>query len=162
MDDGVIGYWLEEDNGYGDGTFYAPQSADNPDPLIQTHARTPLNLLMAPGDPPRYLTLLIDPRGKVHATSGIVPTKVLEVPPDQYAGVLKKIAITFLAAPVIADGDPLHLPLPVEAGYQWSWLTRPDGAAWRESSEILAASTRPVPAATPELVEGWLKLKPQA
>jgi hypothetical protein len=161
LDDGVIGYWIEDGTGYGNGTFYAPQSADNPDPQIQTHAKAPLNLLLAPGDPPLLLTLLIDPRGKVHATSGIVPAKVLEVPPDQYAQTLKKIAVTFLTAPVLTDGDPVHLPLPAEAGYQWSWLTRPDGATWRESFEIAATSTQPVSGATPKLIEGWLKLRPR-
>ncbi|HEU5091173.1 MAG TPA: hypothetical protein VFT30_00720, partial [Nitrospira sp.] len=82
---------------------------------------------------PQILSLLIDPRGSVHATSGIVPVKAINIPPDQYGAALQSIEITFLNAPIITDAGKIHLPLPEEAGYQWSWLHDNRGK-WSEVS----------------------------
>jgi hypothetical protein len=82
---------------------------------------------------PQVLSLLIDQRGSVHATSGIVPVKAINIPPDQYAAALQAIEITFLSTPIITDAGKIHLPLPEEAGYQWSWLQDKRGE-WSEVS----------------------------
>jgi len=83
---------------------------------------------------PQILSLLIDPRGLVHATSGILPVKAINIPPDQYAAALQAIEITFLSTPIITDAGKMHLPLPDEAGYQWSWLQQDEQGTWSEVS----------------------------
>jgi hypothetical protein len=83
--------------------------------------------------PPQILTLLLDPRGKLHATCGIAPTKAIDIPPDQYAAALQAIEATFLSTPILTDNGHLNLPLPSEPGYAWSWLQR-DRAGWAEIS----------------------------
>jgi hypothetical protein len=102
---------------------------------------------------PIILSMLVDPRGGVQATSGILPAKVIGIPPDQYVPALQAIEIAFLTAPILTGVDTLDLPLPVEAGYTWSWL--PDGGNTFDPVNLQAGF------ATKQMIrEGWLKLTP--
>ena len=125
-----MGYWLEDSDGNLGSTFYAPES-DSGGTGIKSHADDPLNLLQSVGAAPQILTMLVDPRGVVHATSGILPTKVIDIPPDQYAAALQAIEITFLSTPILARQGEINLPLPTEPGYSWSWVEK-ENDAWSD------------------------------
>jgi hypothetical protein len=131
FNDGVVGYWKEAGGGYEDDIFYAPQSDPIKDGHIKTHADDPMMIYQTVDSPPQVLALLIDPRGSIHATSGIVPVKSICIPPDQYTDALAAIEITFLSAPVLTEAGKLRLPLPAEPGAEWSWLQK-KGGAWSE------------------------------
>ncbi|HWF87390.1 MAG TPA: hypothetical protein VN659_01100 [Pyrinomonadaceae bacterium] len=139
FNDGTVGYWKEKKDGtYEDNAFFAPQSDANvkfKGDHLKTHKTHPEAMVFhqtVQADP-QILTLLIDPRGSVHATSGIVPVKAINIPPHQYAEALQAIELTFLSTPIITDAGKIHLPLPEEAGYQWSWLQDVRGK-WSEVS----------------------------
>lgn len=163
LDDGLVGYWIEDEDGaYRDDVFHAPQSgmtrgAAGSGPSIQT--RTCVHRRLA--DPPLTLTVLMDPRGKLHATSGLLPTEVLEIPQELSARALGKIAVTFLTSPVLTDAAAIRLPLPAEPGYAWSFVDLPDAAGWQETATIAKTSPHATFGPPPRIVEGWLKLKPQ-
>lgn len=124
---------------------------------IHYAADTP-DLAQAIADPPQKLTMLVDPRGIVHATCGILPTKALGIPPDQYAKALQTLAITFLSAPILTGvGEKVRLPLPTEPGYAWSWLEKQQGA-WSESAPIGPVPLEATFAEAQTIREGWLKL----
>ncbi|HEY0603041.1 MAG TPA: hypothetical protein VGD58_09030, partial [Herpetosiphonaceae bacterium] len=126
INDGLVGYWLEQDGALG-ATFYAP-NADTAGESIATHAEGELVISQSLDAPPQELTMLIDPRGKIHATCGVVPVKAIDIPPAQYVDALQRIAVTFRAGPILSPPDLLALALPTEPGYDWSWLeTRGDG-----------------------------------
>jgi hypothetical protein len=81
------------------------------------------------------LTLLLDPRGGVHATTGIVPVTRVDLPPEFVAGPLKAMEVTFRLAPaltfaqptpVVAGQTPAYpnavvLPQPSEQNGTWSF-----------------------------------------
>jgi len=92
-----------------------------------------MTIFQSVNSPPQYLSMLIDPRGVVHVTSGVQPSKAISIPPDQYAPALQAIEITFLTAPILTQAGMIQLPLPAEAGYQWSWLQNHSGV-WTEIS----------------------------
>ena len=126
-------------------------------PHIHYAADTP-DLAQAIADPPQKLTMLVDPRGVVHATCGVLPTKVVAIPADQYAQALRSLAITFLTAPVLTGrGDRVNLPLPAEPGYVWSWIERNDGT-WSERSPIGPVTQEAAFQEASVIREGWLKL----
>jgi hypothetical protein len=112
--------------------------------------------------------MLIDPRGSVHATTGILPTKSISLPGDMYSAALSRIAVTFLTTPVMLT-PPLAAPapnpagarfpvrLPAESGYDWWWLTQ-DRDGWTAAQQQPAAGTKATFASPQRLVEGWLKL----
>ena len=138
FNDGTVGYWKEKDGKYEDDAFFAPQSDKKVmfkgSGHLKTHQTDPMVFYQTIVSPPQTLTLLIDPRGLVHATTGIVPAKAINIPPDQYSAALQAIEITFLNAPVLTDAGKIHLPLPDEPGYQWSWLHQDLHHTWSEVS----------------------------
>jgi len=113
-------------------------------------------LFQAIDSPPLKLTMLVDPRGSVHATTGVLPTKAIHIPPDQYAEALRSLAITFLSAPIVTAQGKINLPLPAEPGYAWSWLAK-SGDEWA-SSEIGPANLQATWSGQQEIREGWLRL----
>jgi hypothetical protein len=138
FNDGTVGYWKENGDAYEDNAFFSPQSDDETfktDHLKthRTHAEEMVFFQTVEAEP-QILSLLIDPRGVVHATTGILPVKAINIPPDQYSEALQAIEITFLSTPIITDAGKIHLPLPDEAGYQWSWLQQDVQHAWSEVS----------------------------
>jgi hypothetical protein len=116
----------------------------------------PLNITQSINSPPHKLTLLLDPRGAVHATSGILPTKAIQIPADHLVEALRNIEVTFLTAPILTDRGKINLPLPDEPGYAWSWCKKENGV-WDTVTQIGQVTTEPT-AAPQELREGWLKL----
>ena len=139
FNDGTVGYWKEDGEKYEDDVFFAPQSDDDvkfKGVHLKTHKSDPdaMVFFQTVESPPQMLSLLIDPRGLVHATTGILPAKAINIPPDQYAAALQSIEITFLSTPVLTDAGKIHLPLPDEAGYQWSWLQQDFHHTWSEVS----------------------------
>lgn len=173
FNDGLVGYWLEDEDVLSE-SFYALQSDSNTinDPQIKFHPLdNPWHIDLALKDAPKMFTMLIDPRGKVHATCGILPTKAIDVPPDQYQQALEKIEVTFLSTPILTDlialsdltslAKKINLSLPVEAGYEWSWLEKENGE-WLTISADKIGQPNPnaVFSGKQAIREGWLKLSP--
>lgn len=160
LNDGLLGYWLEGDNGSLKDIFYASQSdlEGINHPAIKFHnANNPCHIDLNVKDPPTLLTMLIDPRGKVHATTGILPTKSIDIPPDQYQQALEKIEITFFSAPILTDYGKINLALPDEVGYQWSWLEK-EKEQWSTADKIGQTNVNAIFSGKQEIREGWLKL----
>ncbi len=152
LNDGVVGYWKEKGDGYEGDIFYTPQSDHITDAHIRTHAADPAPLRQTLEDPPLMLSILLDPRGTAHVTSGVLPSKEINIPLDQYTAALQAIEVLFLSTPIVTDVGKINLPLPVEAGYQWSWAAA-DGTA-----SIGKVNLQATFAAPQEIREGWLKL----
>jgi hypothetical protein len=130
---------------------------------IQTHESDPAPIIQTLDGAPVTVSMLVDPRGVVHATSGILPAKYLEIPPDQYVPALRAIEVAFLTTPILTRAGSLALPLPVEPGYEWSWLADgtsdsgkvapADGTSDLGKVDLTARFSGPQ-----EIREGWLKL----
>lgn len=88
---------------------------------------------------PVCVAMLIDLRGKLHATRCILPTKAISLPTDQFMPALQTIEISFLVAPVLSprpstlDVLRVNLPLPPETGYDWHWVERQIDSLEREN-----------------------------
>lgn len=149
LDDGVVGFWVEDEPGSLRETFHSPQ--------LRGEDTTGLDLRL--DDEPLRLTMLVDPRGKVYATTGIVPTKVIDIPDEQYATALDNIDVTFFTAPILTHPDRLEVAVPNELDYEWSWLERqPDGWRRTSSEDLVAPNPAALLDATYELRDGWLVL----
>jgi hypothetical protein len=110
VNDGLVGYFKASD-AINASTFQAEDETDS--------------LLLSTADPQSTrLLMLVDPRAKIHATSGVLPIKSIEIPPDQYADALKKMEFTFLASPVLSPQADMKMPLPAETNSQWSFISR--------------------------------------
>ena len=132
LNDGLLGYWIENDQ-HLSGPFYSPVPTDNPDSNIRTlnSSEDDINIWRTLEDKPVCLTMLMDPRGLIHATSGVLPAKAIQLPKSQYQQALQNIGITFLTAPILTPENHVQLSLPEEPGYQWAWLEKNEQAKWK-------------------------------
>jgi hypothetical protein len=167
-DDGVLGYFLP-DGPAKYGTFYVVHFPDG------VEEGGYLKPVLAPsqesGAPPTYqgdvslkygrdpvtVTLLLDPRGNVHASTGILPVTSAALPGHLVEELMGRLAVTFQTGPVIADPGTLRLPLPAERNGTWTWLQRV-GTAWEEDAIVDADDLARLPDALLQLRDGWLRL----
>jgi phage FluMu protein gp41 len=126
-----------------------------------------------------HLGILMDPRSPVHLTTGVLPEKRIDIPPDLFADALNNIQMAFLTTPVISpepvwqapesESDelvqqPFLLTAPFQPGYEWSWLQ--PGATEKENihfpaDQIQEPRTGYFQPAGPQIIfDGWMKLQP--
>lgn len=156
VNDGVIGYWLGDSGTFENdisSTFYAPKISQS---LPQIKTGTDAYLTTNLSSEPITVTMLVDPRGNINVNTGILPSKMLNIPTEQYSAALKNIAVTFLTAPLLTPSDEIHLSLSTEPGYTWSWIDPIEG----QTSQIKKTTTTPTWNQVNRLVEGWLNLAP--
>ena len=157
MDDGLVGYFVSAPNRPGNTTFYAPAADVGGTGFVKQPTRTMLRAHAGGGGGPLLLTMLVDPRAPVHASTGILPVKAIDIPPDMYADALGNLAVTFQVAPVMSPASGVELPLPTEAGFTWSWLST-SLTGWSEGA-LATPNLKAVFSDPPQqLHEGWLKL----
>jgi hypothetical protein len=162
LNDGLVGYFVDEGGQDDYRRFYAGAAdGGKSDAVVSPDlARTALAPVAA-SDASVGITvaMLIDPRGEVHATTGVLPVKGIGIPPDLYADALARIAVTFATTPVLAADPDMALPLPDTPGFAWSWMTRnAGGTGWSNQAEIPALNPKSLPAAHQRIEEGWLRL----
>lgn len=173
LNDGLIGYFIDQhstDDTYA--KFYV-EAFDGPDghgvcaPGFD-------QLSVCAGAPQRLVTMLIDPRAPVHAATGILPVKKIEIPAAMIDTAVGRLTVGFpissVLAPRAAPGGEstaagIGLPLPDEPGYRWSFVHVGADATggppgWRELP--ISAVTRPADFAPhpQQLLDGWLRLQP--
>lgn len=162
IDDGLVGFLLENPDGsYQNGQLFSAaakaKAADPNHSVVQPTANTIQLTLNAPA--PLTLTLLMDPRCPVHATTGILPVEELSVPSDQYAQTMRSLGITFFTHPVLEKSSGLVVPLPEEAGYGWSWIELDGKTPVISPLKSQAADEFAYASYSPQtLLEGWLGL----
>jgi hypothetical protein len=109
---------------------------------------------------PVTLTLLMDPRAKVHLTTGILPKRSIELPSRVSSAAKSAKEAFFQVAPLISPGGDVSMPLPSDDFGKWSWAYRPQVTMWKEADAITAISDRAGFHPRPQQIsEGWLKLK---
>jgi hypothetical protein len=159
VDDGLIGYIIEEKgtDPYGKSTFYAPAT---PADSHGISAPSPHNIQLTLNAAPITITMLLDPRAPIHATTGILPVDSLRIPPDQFVDIMNDLQVTFFTMPVLAKRQELVVPLPAQRGFVWSWVNpanqTPTDLAENAANQIANWDYSPQ-----TLIEGWLKLSPE-
>jgi hypothetical protein len=72
---------------------------------------------------PQIITLLLDPRGDMTVTAGVLPVKRVALPPKYYQDVLDKMQLHFLASPIITPYEQLQMPLLNYTNTKWNWVS---------------------------------------
>ncbi len=174
--DGLIGYFQETDATPDFGRFYsvytAPKDGENG---ICTPENLNLNCRCSTDDTPaKTCLLLVDPKGTLNLSTGILPGRQLTLSSGFYQEALAQMSYTFLATPLLTDtaggpgtqadpSDPLSdeqgmsIPAPEEPGYCWSWVAC-QGDTWSQTKVSTDRDRAQWPPARMEILEGWLKL----
>lgn len=168
LNDGLVGYWKEtpdldgEDYTYEGNIFYATQSNLEQDNNITTDAEGINHFLQTVDAPPQRVTMLIDPRGLVHASCGVLPNQELRLPSEHFNQALQAMEVNFLSTPILSNLGELAMPLSQEPSAKWSWVSLMPSAdgieEWTEKATIKPINTRATFAQAQEASEGWLQL----
>lgn len=169
VDDGLIGYFKEGATGYNYSSFYTQAASGTGGNGVIRPDETNITLSCSKGKgafltDARHVLMLMDPRASVHATTGVLPTKAIDIPASMYTDTLSILEVTFLITPVLHGTGSLNIPLPKEEGYQWSWveeISTTEGNEWLINSDINPPTGQAVYNFTPQVItEGWLRLNP--
>lgn len=153
IDDGLLGYFKN-----GDYSHYYALMITQPTDQVTVPDETNILLSLEPPSNSINVTLLLDPRGDVHATTGILPVSSVNIPRDQYVNALQNLSLAFLTTPILCSQAQLAFPMPTEGGGDWAWLEN-DKTSWSEAKEIAKIDDRAKMGYSPQVVkEGWLKL----
>ena len=175
--DGVIGYFTGSDY----STF---NSVVAPDPALAQSYVTPIGPLGST-DAPNFIhltfaadsqelvSILVDPRASMHAITGLLPIKQVEVPAGLIEDALAQLAVSFAMGPILTnikatptqagvvatEPTAITLPSPVEQGGTWTWYERaPTGTGW-DGYDLIRANASAVLEDLPmTLREGVLQL----
>ena len=169
-DDGVIGYYLDDPNTPAN-SFQSFNTVNLPadmktDYLKQIGQDNYLKLrfvddTIASPDPTKNqvceITMLVDPRGQIHAFTGLLPVVTLNIPTEFTTPALQKMSYMFRAGPFLSSPDEVRIPRPAERKGTWAWfdyvLNATTGLAQADGKVSLST--------TPPLArEGWLKFTP--
>lgn len=172
LDDGLIGFFAQASGGgYDLTTFYSHASTAGsnvvpPRPetlLLTTTPLLPDQIGHGPNKEQQVL-MLVDPRARVHAITGILPTQTLAVPPDRAAAAIATLEFSVAVTPTLRASSGLALPLPVEPGFDAAFLEQRmagTNPVWVTLPEITPSVANAIWHYSPQtLTEGWLRFNP--
>lgn len=99
----------------------------------------------------------MDPGGKVHATSGILPRKSIGLLRDWTAGALARIAPSFRIGPVLVDPTTIRLPVVSALPKRQSWTRRDTPTTWRDDPIVAATEDATLPDQPAAAQEGYIR-----
>lgn len=138
LDDGLIGYFVADnyntfnvvtESGAAEGSYLNPIGVNN-------------NYVYLPFDQTTsmFVSMLVDPRASVHATTGVLPVIDVSLPPDFTNNALAAMNVTFRVDGILTDqkvpaGDDdatvvptILMPIPQESSSgHWSWVENDEG-----------------------------------
>ena len=164
LDDGLIGYFVGDDYTVFD---IVPAAGATPSSYLRPIG-VDGNYLYLPfdGTTSVQLSLLVDPRAPVHASTAILPVAQLAVPSALASAALARMAIDLPIHGVLTDEQiaagadaktTVLVPAPSEASGTWTWLENDEGTwtSYAVAPNDASARLSPVP---PVLRRGYLRL----
>lgn len=158
--DGLLGYYQGGDYSAFNTLHYPADISEGDSYIRQVSKSNRLNLKF--DGSAQTVTLILDPRGVVHACTGILPTISASVPQYQLENFMSQLQVTFRAGPVIGDPGALRIPRPAEQNATWSWLQRigtgDTASDWQTDTLINVTDAARLPDSALQLREGWLQM----
>lgn len=169
--DGLIGYFLPGSQGGNTpyAKFYsvaAPAESEGTDTFVQQILATSATTSTYQGDvtvqytgSPLVVTMIVDPRGSVHASSGMLPVVTASLPASAVETFIQNLDVTFSVGPLLAPAGIMSLPKPAEDRGAWSWIKASSTpGAWLQTRITNATDQALLPDQPPVIQEGWLSL----
>ncbi|WP_406276781.1 hypothetical protein OH799_06625 [Nocardia sp. NBC_00881] len=156
-DDGLVGYVLNDDYDHFDTVLEPGGGHDGYLRAIENGDRLKLAFT---GESTATLTLLMDTRAAVHATTDILPVSAVFVPQQFTDAALAAMAVNFRTGPLLiatTEHGAATLPQPATATGSWTW-TEPTGTDWT-TLPITVPDPASLPIGSdPEIRSGYLVL----
>ncbi|CAD0007107.1 hypothetical protein FLAT13_03647 [Flavobacterium salmonis] len=108
---------------------------------------------------PTKVTLLMNPSMGVHLSTGILPTKFVELFNHNSARLLSQLNISFIVAPFIAEKVAPDIPIPTSINANWKWTHKSDVMTWQNNEDLAEGKNKQILGFRKQQVyEGWLRL----
>jgi hypothetical protein len=163
LDDSLVGFWAQRDGTTDWADFYAPAAAMT-DGGVRPPAQNTVRLAprMGASEDLTVLTLLLDPRGSVHATSGVLPVEELTIPPEHYTDTIATLSLALSSHPALSASNTaaMSLALPKLSSGGWKWITI-GGDEWQTAPTAAAVSDAALNYTPQQISEGWLVIEPE-
>ncbi|HYI10876.1 MAG TPA: hypothetical protein VEK57_17585 [Thermoanaerobaculia bacterium] len=165
LDDGLIGYFVKD-------TYTAfnvvQQSGATADGYLQPIGADGNYINLPPDNTTiEYVSMLVDPRAAVHATTGILPVAEVALPPNLVDAALAAMNVTFRIDGLLTDeqvapgtgpsATTVLMPTPKGASGTWSWLEN-DKQTWNTYAIAPVDATARLSDVAPVLRSGLLQL----
>jgi len=177
-DDGLIGYF-NDDQGFGqlncvhkpidmiDAGYLKAIGGEDENYLPMkfhpevSHGVAPLTVpVVTPEAGATFVTMLMDPRAAVHATTGLLPTSTVELPPQFTQKAMETMNVTFRVGPLLTNPMKIQMPLPNVPHGDWGWLeANSQGSMAIPASVMKGGQMAELPNKPLTLRDGWLALK---
>ena len=166
LSDGLIGYFTGDDY----GRFNVVQQAVSVTNQYLAPIGANNNYIYLPfdGKTSAALSMLVDPRAAVHATTAILPVVELSLPPQFVTNALAAMSVTFQVNGALTDQTisaagttRILIPVPREKKGTWSWIEN-DGGTWTTYETGPNDTTARLSTVAPVLRRGLLQLSPGA
>ena len=101
QNDSLVLYFREKQAETDFSGFYANE--ENSYFSIRSSAHEDYNIYLSVNNPAEYLTMLVYPFGAVHAVTGVLPVKSIDLPSSYYQDFLQNFEISFRIGPVLTN-----------------------------------------------------------
>ena len=108
------------------------------------------------------LTLLMNPAGRVHLTSGVLPRKALQLARDWVAPGLSVMAPSARIGPVLIDPAKVRLPKVSAFPTDQMFTRRDTPSTWKDDPILAATQTALLPDLPHEVQEGYIRIAPDS
>lgn len=131
LDDGLIGYWMENNAAKFDNEIFGPLMAPestNSNPLINTFVNNRKLQESISIKETKIATLLLDPRSGVHCTCGILPAIKNSIDSSLFLPAMQRLEMWFQMSAILQPTETLEkdavLNLPAIEGKEWHWYDK--------------------------------------
>lgn len=138
---------------YGRGSQNLPEIV----PITHPYLNGPASVTIRPGQVVR-LTLLLNPGGKVHVTSGVVPRKAVTLAHGWFHDSLTALSPSFRFGPVLVDPTTVRMPKVTGLDPAQEFTRRDTPITWRNDPITAATQTAFLPDLPTTLQEGWIRV----
>jgi hypothetical protein len=156
-EDGLIGYYAGE----GFQTFnsvHYPSGLDASSDYVKPIGGKAGNYLsLTPNGSPAFVTLLMDPRGSLHGTTGILPVKEISLPNGFYESTLSNMEITFSVGSLLTSAASIQIPRLAEQNGAWSWISHSSITQFESDAVDFSSPNARLSAPSMVIQDGWLR-----
>ncbi|MCC9020464.1 hypothetical protein [Flavobacterium lipolyticum] len=153
--DGLVGYFRDDDSDAFYMTTNAPDFNFSDIPFFRKNA----SLKMTLHQDPLKVSLLLNPSMGTHLSTGILPTKFIELFHSNSSRVLSQLNISFRVAPFIAEQVAPGIPIPTSISSNWKWTHKSDVMTWKNNEDLPEGKSKQISGFKKQQVyEGWLRL----
>lgn len=120
--DGLLGYYADDQCSVFNSVHYPEGIIQASPPYVKLIGKDNNYLSLNPCGNAIYLTLVFDPRGTIHASTGFLPVKEITLPHRFTNQAMKKMELVFQVESLFTDSSQILIPRLTEQHGDWSWI----------------------------------------